>query len=198
LKFFEEPGSSIVAILIAENGQALLPTIRSRAQSIPFVPLSPQEMAPVLIAEGLPIPIVQAAVRLAAGLEGARELAQLNWFAEIRNVMIQLAKECSDKVQTALLTAQQQLVKSELTEHVDTLLDLFILWFKDMVHMQWNKKESIVFIDQADYLAAQAFKRETGDWVECMRNAMEARKRLSAHANAQLTVDRFLLSLERR
>ncbi len=36
LKFLEEPTSRVVAILITENGNALLPTIQSRAQWIQF------------------------------------------------------------------------------------------------------------------------------------------------------------------
>jgi DNA polymerase III subunit delta' len=195
LKFLEEPGSRIVAVLLTVNGQALLPTIRSRAQMIPFLPLSPFEMAPVLFKEGLSAPLVLPAVRLAAGLSAARELSQLNWFAEVRNVMIQLAKECSVETHVAMLTAQQKLVKSELSEHMDTLFDLFVLWFKDMVHMQWNRKDRIVFIDQTDYITSEAFKRSSGDWVLCMRLAMEARRRLKSHVNAQLAIDHFLISI---
>jgi DNA polymerase-3 subunit delta' len=198
LKFLEEPSSRVVAILVTHNGQALLPTIRSRAQSIPFVPLAPQQMAPLLIAEGFSSPLVQAAVHLTAGMEAAKELVQLNWFAEIRSVMIQLAKECSADIHTALLTVQHKLTKSDLTEHLDTLLDLFVLWFKDMVHMQWNRKERIVFIDQNEYLMKHAFSRDLGEWVNCMQKAMEARNRLRAHVNAQLALDSFLVSIERR
>lgn len=195
LKFLEEPGSPVVAILIAVNGQALLPTIRSRAQTIPFVPLAPDEMERTLIEEGLSAPLVRAAVRLTAGLDAARELSQLNWFAEIRNVMIQLAKECSGGAETAMLTAQRKLVKSELSDHIDTLFDLFLLWFKDMIHIQLGNREKLVFADQADFLAAQSFKRGIGGWTDCMKSAMEARRRLAAHANAQLAIDRFLLTL---
>jgi DNA polymerase-3 subunit delta' len=198
LKFLEEPQSPIVAILMTHNGQALLPTIRSRAQLVSFTPLSPQLMVPVLIGEGLPSSLVQAAVHLTAGLEAAKELIQVNWFAEIRNVMIQLAKECSVDIHSALLTVQQKLTKSELAEHVDTLLDLFVLWFKDMVHTQWDRKQRIVFIDQQEYLTKHAFSRDLGEWVSCMQKAMEARNRLRAHVSAQLALDSFLVSLERR
>jgi len=198
LKFLEEPNSRIVAILITHNGQALLPTVRSRAQKVPFVPLAPQQMAPLLIAEGLSSPLVQAAVHLTAGMEAAKELVQLNWFAEIRNVMIQLAQESSGDIHSALLTVQQKLTKSELTEHVDTLLDLFVLWFKDMVHMQWDRKQRIVFIDQQEYLSKHAFSRDLSEWVVCMQKAMEARNRLRSHVNAQLALDSFLVSMERR
>ena len=140
LKFLEEPHTPIVAILLATNVHALLPTIRSRAQWVPFIPAAPGEMAPVLLQEGRSAPLVQAAVHLAAGPDAARQLIEANWFAEIRNVVIQLAKECSGDAASALATAQRQIVKSELADHVDTLFDLFVLWFKDMVHLQWNRK----------------------------------------------------------
>lgn len=198
LKFLEEPNSRVVAILITHNGQALLPTIRSRAQSVPFVPLAPRLMAPLLIAEGLPRSLVQAAVQLTAGIEAAKELIQVNWFAEIRNVMIQLAKESTGDIHSALLTVQQKLTKSELSEHLDTLLDLFVLWFKDMVHIQSDRKERIVFIDQQEYIIKSAFSRDLSEWVSCMEKAMEARNRIRAHVNPQLALDSFLVSMERR
>jgi DNA polymerase III subunit delta' len=53
LKFLEEPQSPAVAILITENGQALLPTIQSRAQWVAFTPMAPSDMEQVLTAEGL-------------------------------------------------------------------------------------------------------------------------------------------------
>lgn len=198
LKFLEEPEASVTAILITANGQALLPTIRSRVQTVNFVPLAPETMVPVLLKEGLPEELVQPAVRLAAGLDAAKELVQLNWFAEIRNVVIQLAKECSGRGQSALVTAQHKLVKTELSDHLDTLFDLFVLWFKDMIQMQLNRREQLVFIDQTEYIAGEAFQRPASEWMQCMKAAMEARRRLSSHVHAQLAVDRFLLSVERR
>lgn len=198
LKFLEEPGAAVIALLLATNGHALLPTIRSRAQWIPFVPLPPAEMAPVLAAEGLPEPLVRAAVHLAPGLDAARSLAEANWFAEIRNVMIQLAKECSADVHTAMLTAQRRLAGTELADHLDTLFALFALWFRDIVHLQWNRKDNLVFIDQLETIARQARRRPSAEWAGCIKLAMEAERRLRAHANAQLVIDHFLLSLEGR
>lgn len=198
LKFLEEPGAAIIAILLAANGHALLPTIRSRAQWIPFVPLPPDKMAPVLESEGLPAPLVRAAVRLAPGLDTARNLANANWFAELRSVMIQLAQECSADVHAAMLTAQRRLAGSELADHLDTLFDLFALWFRDMVLHQWNRSKEVVFADQLETISRLARTRSTAEWALCIKQAMEARRRLRAHGNAQLIVDHFLLSLERR
>ena len=198
LKFLEEPGAPVIALLLTENGHALLPTIRSRAQWIPFVPLPPAEMAAVLAAEGLPEPLVRAAVHLAPGPEAARGLASSGWFAEIRDVVIQLAKECSADVHAAMLTAQRRLAGTELAEHLETLFDLFALWFRDIVRLQWNRKDALVFADQLEELSKQARRRPGAEWADCIKLAMDARRRLRAHANAQLVVDHFLLSLERR
>lgn len=196
LKFLEEPQSDIVAILITENGHALLPTIRSRAQWIPFVPMAPREMVPVLTSEGFAEELIHPAVRLAAGLDAARELIQLNWFAEIRGVVIQLAKECLTRYASALITAQQKVIKSELAEHMGTLFDLLILWYKDMIYIQVDRKDHIVFIDQIDWIKRHAFTREPSYWLGCMEQAIEIQKRLRFYVNPQLALEQFMIGIE--
>lgn len=198
LKFLEEPASDVVAILITDNGNAVLPTIRSRSQWVAFTPLSPDEMIPVLLREGQPETLVRCAVHLAAGLAACREIIQRNEFAELRNVMIQLGKEALAKFASAIITAQQKLVKSELIDQLDTVLSLFVLWFKDMIHMQCNRRGSIVFIDQIEWLTQYAFSRSMADWVACMEQAVETQKRLRYHAQPQLAFEQFIMGLQRQ
>ncbi|MFD2611570.1 DNA polymerase III subunit delta' [Paenibacillus gansuensis] len=196
LKFLEEPQSAVVAILITENGHALLPTIQSRAQWVPFLPLPPQQMIEILEKEGHSQVLVRSAVHLAAGIDACREIIQLNWFAEIRNVMIQLAKECINKFAAALITAQSKVFKTELAEHIDTLLQLFVLWFKDMVHIQCSRQESIVFVDQSEWMAKHAFSRDISYWIGCMEKALELQKRLRFHVNPQLAFEQFVIDIQ--
>jgi DNA polymerase-3 subunit delta' len=199
LKFLEEPSASLTAILLADNLRALLPTIRSRAQEVPFAPLPPEELEKALLAEGVPGELARPAAHLAAGLEAARELAAADWFAELRNLMIQLAKESASGGQAALVTAMKRLPgRSELAGHADALFDLFLLWFKDMLHMQWNRREKVVFTDQIGTLAKETFKKSADEWTALMDMALEAKRRIRGHANVQLTLDQFLIALERR
>lgn len=195
LKFLEEPQSPAIAILITENGQALLPTIQSRAQWMQFMPIPPDHMKLTLLAEGLPPELVNVAVHLSAGLEAARALIQINWFAETRNVMIQLMKDVAGK-QPFVVSVQQKVVKSEVADHLDTLFDMIMLWYKDMIHVSFGRKQSIVYIDQADWLAKQAFTRDADGWIQCMERAVEARKRLRSNANAQLVLEQFLIGVK--
>jgi DNA polymerase-3 subunit delta' len=196
LKFLEEPQSSVVAILITENGHALLPTIQSRAQWIPFAPLTSDEMKPVLIQEGLPAELVLPAVQITAGLDTAREFIQANWFAETRNIVIQLMKECLTNSPSAVLTVQQKVIKTEIAEHIGTLFDLFILWFKDMIYASHDRKEKIVYIDHRDWISKHALTRKPVFWVECMEKAVEMQKRLRFHVNPQLALEHFIIQVQ--
>jgi DNA polymerase-3 subunit delta' len=192
LKFLEEPQSKVVAILITDNGQAVLPTIQSRAQWIPFTPMAPKQMLQILTDEGQSTLLSRPAVHITSGLDAARELLQLNWFAELRNVVIQLAKECAGKSASASIMAQHKVIKTELADHMDILLDLFILWFKDMIHIQSGRKDQIIYTDQIEWLSKHAFSREVSSWVHCMEQAVETRKRLRFYVNPQLALEQFL------
>lgn len=196
LKFLEEPPVPAVAILIADNVNALLPTIISRTQRIPFSRLSPEMMLQVLSDEGVPAPLARCAVSLTAGIEGCRELLGQNWFAEMRNLVLQLAKESLGKNGSAVATAGQQLFKTGLGEHLDTLFSMFHLWFKDMLYFLHLKHESIVFIDQLDFISNYARSRPVSQWVSYMDYAAESKKKLRFNVNAQLCLEQFLIRLE--
>ncbi|SEC36829.1 DNA polymerase III subunit delta' [Paenibacillus sp. GP183] len=196
LKFLEEPTSKVVAILITENGNALLPTIQSRAQWISFNPMPRDEMIKSLLAEGHPAVLVQPAAHITAGLAAARELIGANWFAEMRNVMLQLAKETLTRFPSSIVTIQQKLIKTELADHISSLFDLLILWFKDMVQLRLGRRDNLVFTDQLDWMAALASSREVLDWIRMMDQAVSLQKRLRFNANPQLVIEKMLVDIQ--
>ncbi|AZN38886.1 DNA polymerase III subunit delta' [Paenibacillus albus] len=196
LKFLEEPQSPVVAILLTENGQAVLPTIRSRTQLVPFIPLVPQEMLQTLSDEGVPQLSARAAVQLASGLDACRALIQQNGFAEMRNVVIQLGKDSLTRFTAAMMSAQQQVFKTELGEQPQLLLSLLVLWYKDMIHFQAGRHEAIVFIDQLDWIGKHAYARSVEGWVRCMEYTLEAGKRMRANVSSQLALEQLLIRVQ--
>lgn len=196
LKFLEEPNARIVAILIAENGQALLPTIQSRGQLIPFTPADPAQIIGQLEAEGYPGGLVRCAARLTPGLEACRQMLQSNWFAETRNVVIQLGRDCMHDMPSTLITVQQKFHKSDLAEHIVPLMEMLVLWFKDMVHIQCNRDEDIVYIDQIEWMKKHAFSRDTSVWIRGMERAVETIKRLRYHVHPQLALEQCLIEIQ--
>ncbi len=67
LKTLEEPSGRTVFILVTAKPQMLLDTIRSRCQVLRFAPLSPDDVAALLIAEGQPDEMARPASALAEG-----------------------------------------------------------------------------------------------------------------------------------
>lgn len=196
LKFLEEPPSPAVGILISDNSRSLLPTIQSRTQRIPFSPLHPDFMLQALSSEGISVPLARCAVSLTSGLDGCRELLEQNWFAEMRNLVLQLAKESLSKSSSSVATVGPKLFKTGLGEHLDVLFSMFHLWFKDMLHFLYQKHESIVFIDQLDFISRHARERSTEQWVAYMGYAAESSMKLRSNANTQLCLEQFLIRLE--
>jgi DNA polymerase III subunit delta' len=196
LKFLEEPASRILAILITENGQALLPTIQSRAQWLSFTPMARQEMADLLQEEGFSLPLILPAVHLTAGPEAAKALITANWFAEIRNVVIQLTQEAMTRFPTSLITLQQKWTKAELSDHVPTFFAMLLLWLKDMAQLGSGIQGRFVYIDQLDWMRSLSFGRSESEWVRLMEKAVELQKRLRFNANAQLLVESMLMELQ--
>jgi DNA polymerase III subunit delta' len=195
LKFLEEPPSPVVAILIAPSAQAVLPTILSRTQLIAFVPGDREALEKALIAEGKPPLLARAAVNLASGLNSSRLLVEQNWFADIRNVVIQLGKETPSRFSASLLVAQQQFFKTDLSEHVEILLQMLALYYRDMIYVMTGRQEQMVFPDQAEWIAKHAWSRSIDAWVAVMESALTAARRIKAHVPAQLALEQFLLNV---
>ncbi len=196
LKFLEEPFSPTLAILLTDQVQALLPTIQSRVQLVPCVPLAKDVMLDALLADGTDPLLCRAAVQVTAGLDAARELIQLNAFAEIRNLVIQLGQECLTHWASAQLTIHQKLLKPPVSEQLDLFLDLLTLWFKDMIQVQLGRKEQAVFSDQEAWLAKQAILRGPDQWVACMEAAIGAKKRIRANVNPALALEQMAVRVQ--
>ncbi len=195
LKFLEEPPAPAVAMLLTDNVQSILPTIRSRTQPVLFNAVDPKQMIQMLADENYPLSLVRCAVHLVSDPEECRKLLAENWFAEIRNVVLQLGKESASRGSMSLITAQQKLFKGGLGDHVDRAFDLFHLWFKDLIHIQIGQNESIVFIDQLESLSKVAHTRSMQHWISCMALAAECKKMLRSNVNGQLCMEQFLIGV---
>lgn len=196
LKFFEEPQPGIMGILLTENGQALLPTIRSRAQYIPFNIIPPQEMESVLRAEGYPLPLVRAAVHLRFGLQAARELLQNEAFAEMRNVVIQLGKETMVGFAPGSIAAQRLFHQSQPSGQMELFIDLFTLFLKDFVYIRYALDEMLIFYDQREWMEKWSLSRPLTYWVSCIDFAVKTRQRLRQNAQPQLALERLMYQIQ--
>lgn len=197
LKFLEEPPSGVVAILLTENSHSVLPTILSRCQILPFSPLSVDSIAKQLVAEGIAPGIARVASQITTQLVQARELSQSEWFAQLRNIVIQLVQEIKQRNSLALFTIQDQFTKNaKLKEELALFLDLLILWLRDILYVQVGRETRLINSDQQDVLRGQALVWTQTELLQGIDVVMETRKRIERNANPQLALERLVLQIQ--
>jgi DNA polymerase-3 subunit delta' len=98
LKFLEEPPDRTVVILVTSSEEALLPTIRSRCQRVPFLPLSPKDLSAWLKHAGvsLPPPERDWLIAFAQGAPGvidtATRLGLASWWQRLAPMLDECAQ----------------------------------------------------------------------------------------------------------
>ncbi len=197
LKFLEEPPDGVLAILITENSHAVLPTILSRCQILPFSPLSAETIAGKLTEEGITPGLARVASQITTQLVIARELSQSEWFAQLRNIVIQLVHEMKQRNSLALFTIQDQLGKNDrFKEELALFLDLLILWLRDILYVQVGRETRLINSDQQDVLRGQALVWTQTELLHGIDAVMDTRKRIERNANAQLALERLVLQIQ--
>ncbi len=134
LKTLEEPPADNLLILTADSSTAMLQTIISRCQTIPFYPLTATETVDVILRENSDI-TRDVAVTLARFSEGSPGKALLLHRREILHLSQQVVDLLSDRAKTAdqyvgfvLRTAEQM---AALKEYLPVLLGLLRLFLRD-------------------------------------------------------------------
>ena len=125
LKLLEEPPADVTLLLISHQPSALLPTIRSRCQTLRLHPLNPADMAKTLSATGTEIPAsTEALATLAVGSAGtALRLLNLGGMEAYHNI-VSLFGTCPNIDRQALLRLAESAAGVKNVDHFDLLLRL--------------------------------------------------------------------------
>lgn len=92
LKTLEEPPADSLILLVCDNPDTLLPTIRSRCQIIRFFPLSVPDAKQILLQDEI-VESAEEAASIAALCEGSLEIARQLLNPELRKLKSSIAKQ---------------------------------------------------------------------------------------------------------
>jgi DNA polymerase-3 subunit delta' len=197
LKTLEEPPATSTIILLTARPDALLMTIRSRAQRLNFAALSGAEMEQYL-AGNFPRPAPDTALlaRVTEGRIGQANAIDLSVYRQQRRTLIDLLELlASGNDRPRLLKAAEYIGKKE-REDFEKELALIISLLRDLFMLAAGRGPGdIVNIDVADRLAPLARKiglRRLITWVEKFD---QLRARLRINVNRQIATESTLLSL---
>lgn len=159
LKTLEEPPGASHLVLLVERVRMLLPTVRSRCQTLSFRPLRPEEAADILVAEGMSQEDARWAAHLSGGaLNRARALdldQEQTRMEAIEDLDRRLVPGCPA---TDALAAAQELAADR--EELAARLERWALWLRDQLLLSWGRSEGI----------AHPFRREALDRLVAARN----------------------------
>ncbi|WP_280772212.1 DNA polymerase III subunit delta' [Salipaludibacillus daqingensis] len=197
LKFLEEPDGEALAVLITTQVQRLLKTIVSRSQMLSFAPLSSDILVRKLVNEGINEKDALVVSRITSDLEESLELCREDWIAQARNKVIQLIDDLSLRPRYAFITLQEEWIPFfKEKKDVQLGIDLLMLWYRDVIRMQVDQTDQIVYIDQEEKLQDQALKLTQVKLGNNLQAVMDAKRRLDANTAPQLLMEQMLLRLQ--
>jgi DNA polymerase III subunit delta' len=195
LKTLEEPESDVVLLLTVPETGLLLPTILSRVQFVTMQLLPATQIKGALVQRWEVEPDE-------ADLIAALAAGRMGWAVQAveDDEMLAERKEQLDlltKTLTAPKVQRFDIVQQLGTdgEKIRSLLELWLLWWRDLVLAANDCLDLTVNVDRRDLLKAQAAKIGSSEAQRMMRTLLQAQETLDQNVNARLTLEVLMLDM---
>lgn len=197
LKTLEEPPEYAVILILTTNVEAMLPTVLSRCVVLNMKPVSDKKVKEFLMKE-LEVPDYKAdiCVAFARGNIGkAKMLASSEEFDKVKEEAITLVKYINDMEISEIVKAIKNI--SEYKFEITDYLDILSVWYRDVLLFKATKDaNSMIFRDEIQYIRKVA-DRSTYEGIETIVKALQqAKRRLDANVNFDLTMELLLLTIQ--
>ncbi|GHO45353.1 DNA polymerase III subunit delta' [Ktedonospora formicarum] len=195
LKTLEEPEQDVVLLLTVPEPGLLLPTILSRVQQLPMQLLTPSQIRRAL-SEYWEVEESEATLvaALAAGRMGwaVQAIEDEEMLEERKAQLDALAKLPTQNKVQRFDFAQRVASDSERTRET---LELFLLWWRDLVLASNGCLDLTVNVDMRDQLKAQAAKITTVQAEEMVRSVLKTVEALDQNVNARMALEVLTLDV---
>jgi DNA polymerase-3 subunit delta' len=181
LKTLEEPPDRSVLILVANNPDALLPTVRSRCQRLQFSPLPTDTVASILTEQGVDPPAARELAALADGSPGRALALSSSLTGEHRGQLLQALAGLGTARYSALMQLANELGRPE--SDVAVKLDLLLSHYRDAA------------VHAVESTATDQARRAALRGADLVHDAKDAIRR--GNPNRQLLLEALLLRLAR-
>ncbi len=196
LKTLEEPPEYAMIILLADNIDALLPTIVSRCYTVNFNPLSDAVIEEYLKSD-LQISEYYAKIyaALAMGKIGtAKKLSKSEEFSKKMQESMHLLKNSK---------GMENFERIELTKAISAdkrgifdYLDIFTIWFRDVLYFKATKDtENVILKDERSAIKKRAEVSSYEGIQKILDSIDTARTRLKANVNPELVMELLFLTM---
>ena len=198
LKTLEEASPTTHIILITSRPSGLLPTIRSRCQTVRFAPLSAEELESFLVNNGKRAgEEARLAAQLASGRPGVALGLNLDTYRERREAMLgvveALASGGGDRVR--LLRAAEELGDAKNKDEYEPRLDALEILMRDLWLLALGSGGALVNQDLRERLALLASGVRPARAAGWLTRIEELRGQLAVNVNRRAATDALFLSM---
>ena len=198
LKTLEEPPAYAVIILLTENEDAFLPTIRSRCVSMHFRPVADEKIRTYLM-EKKQVPDYQAdlCAAFAQGNVGkAVRLAGSEQFRELKEKTVRLMNRLQELHVYELADELADL--GDPKEYAQEFLELLSYWMRDvLVCKSTGTLGQLIFSDAHREVDKWARRLTYAGAEQCLEEIRTAQNRIRANGNAALVLEMLLLNMKK-
>lgn len=195
LKTLEEPEPDVVLLLTVPDVGLLLPTILSRVQQIPMQLLTTAQIKQALEQRwGVKPQEAEPIAALAAGRMGwAVQAVEDEELLVERKEQLELLAKLPAMGRVQRFEETQRL--SSDSDKVDALLELWLLWWRDVVLVANGCPDLIVNVDMLDVLKKQATKIGAAEAERMVHTILRTRTSIEQNVNVRVALEVLMLDL---
>ena len=197
LKTIEEPPVYAIIILLTENCDSLLPTIRSRCVTLTMNPVEKDKICTYLENKfQLEPEQAQIAANYCQGNIGkAIRFASSSDFIEMKNQVLKLLKNLDSMDIASIIDTIKEF--STHKNDINDYLDLMLLRYRDVLMFKVTKDANLLlYSDEYSAISEQATKRDYENIENIIAAIDKAKVRLKANVNFDVTIELMILAMK--
>lgn len=198
LKTLEEPASTSHIILISSRPDTLLPTIRSRCQTVRFAPVETEKIEQLLISEGkFTAADAKLNARLAFGSVGHALSINLEKLKPQRETLLRVLQDTiSNNDRISLLQTSEKLNDAKNKDSFEDNMEILLTLIRDVWTIALSgDEEKIINIDLATQLKKLAENIDTGRLAGWIDDIELIRERLAVNINKKIATDALFMGM---
>ena len=195
LKTLEEPPNYAIIILVTNNKESLLETIKSRCDIIKFSPIPIEDLKRYLINTGIEEERAQLLAIFSRGsIENALNLSQSSEFSMMREDIQQYIQIMLDKNIVEILNIPNNIEKYR--GKIIALLDMMINYFRDIILLKENvNKNMLINVDKLVFIQNMSGKISYSQLSKIIDIIEDAKSKIKSNCNFNISIQVMSLNI---
>ena len=195
LKTLEEPPKYAIIILITDNKESLLDTIKSRCEIIKFSPIPMQEVASYLTMNGIDSKRASLLANFSRGsMKKAIELSESEEFHLMREEVQKYVETFLNGNLIEIMDIQSSIEKYK--DQITNVLDLLINYFRDIMMVKENVDNSMIInLDRLIFVKNMSNKTTYSQLSKIIDIIEETKNKLRSNCNFNISIQVMTLNI---